>query len=293
MNILKKLPLLLSLIKFEHTLFALPFALAAAVVAAHGLPPWSTLGWILLAMVGARSAAMAFNRIVDRKIDAANPRTARRELPAGLVSLRQAKALMGISTLVFIGAAAMLGPLTFILSPVALFIIFGYSYCKRFTSLSHLVLGLALGIAPVGAWIAVRDTLLNSAGAFEAAPFLLAAAVMLWTAGFDILYALQDVEFDKKAGLFSIPKKFGAHKALWIARALHAAAVILLVDFGALCSLSWIYTAGVSVVVGCLIYEHSLVKPTDLSRINAAFFTMNGIVSVVFFVFTLADVWVK
>lgn len=293
MPLLRKIFLLSSLIKFEHTLFALPFALASAVVAAHGLPAWSTLGWILLAMVGARSAAMAFNRIVDRRLDAQNPRTANRELPAGKVSLREAWALVGFSTLVFLGAAAMLNPLAFLLSPVALVIIFGYSLTKRFTSLSHLVLGLALGVAPIGAWIAVRGTLMNSLGALEWAPFILAAAVMLWTAGFDILYALQDIDFDKRAGLFSLPKKLGARNALWTARVLHALAFVLLIIFGTTTGLGVLYFIGAGVVAAALIYEHTLVHPDDFTRLNIAFFTMNGIVSVVFFVFTLAAVMGK
>jgi len=278
-----KIGLLLEMIKFEHTLFALPFALSAAVVAARGVPSLPVIGYILLAMVGARSAAMAFNRIADRQIDAANPRTKARELPRGAVALWEAWALMLASIAVFIFAAHQLNPLAFALSPIALMIILGYSLTKRFTSLSHFVLGLALAIAPVGAWIAVT-------GSIAFAPLVLCAAVLLWTAGFDIIYSLQDIAFDKKQKLFSLPQSLGAADALLISRACHIIVVLLLIAFGNIANLGTLYYAGVVVIAGCLIYEHRLVSPRDFSRINAAFFTMNGIVSLSFFAFTLADI---
>lgn len=286
MPFLKKLQTLLEMIKFEHTIFALPFALSAAIVAAKGFPPWGTLGWILLAMIGARAAAMGFNRIVDAKIDAANPRTRTRAIPAGQVSFPQAWGLVIISTLLFIFAAAMLNTLALILSPVALVIILGYSYTKRFTSFSHLVLGLALGLAPIGAWIAVR-------GMVELPAIVLAGAVMLWTAGFDIIYALQDIKFDKSVGLFSIPRKLGAARALIISLLMHALMIVLLMGFGLMTGGGIIYYLGVLIVAICIFYEHTLVSPKDLSRVNAAFFTMNGLVSVGYFLFTCFDVLVK
>ena len=277
-----KLAQLLSLIKFEHTLFALPFALAAAFVAAKGIPTLATLGWILLAMVGARSAAMAFNRIVDRKIDAENPRTKNRELPRGIVTIIEAWGIVFAGSVALIFAAWRLNPLAFALSPVALLVIFGYSFTKRFTSFSHLVLGLSLGIAPIGAWIAVR-------GEITLEPIILTAAVMLWTAGFDILYALQDVSFDKTHGLFSLPKTLGVKRAIFVSRIFHTAAIFLLIGFGILCSLGVIYYIGVFVVAAALIYEHRLVKENDLSKIDVAFFTMNGFVSVAFAIFTITE----
>jgi 4-hydroxybenzoate polyprenyltransferase len=232
---------------------------------------------------------MGFNRIVDKKYDLENPRTKNRAIPAGLISLGEAWVLVIISSALFLFSAAMLNRLALILSPVALAIIFGYSYAKRFTSLSHLVLGLCLGIAPVGAWIAVRGTLLTSSGNFDWPPVILAAAVTLWTAGFDILYSLQDIDFDRRAGLFSIPQKVGASAALLISRLAHYIAFVLLLDFGRFAGLGAAYYTGVAIIALSLVYEHALVHPRDFSKINAAFFTMNGVVSVVFFVFTLID----
>jgi len=282
-SLLRKLRVMLGMIKVEHTVFALPFALTAAVVAAEGIPEWRVLGWILVAMVGARSAAMGFNRIADLRYDAENPRTAERALPRGLVSVAEAWAFVVVSAGVFVLAAGMLNRLALALSPVALALILGYSYTKRFTSWSHLILGLCLGIAPVGAWIAVR-------GAFALAPIVLAACVTLWTAGFDIIYSLQDLEFDRKAGLFSLPKALGEARALLVSRLAHAAMFGLLVWFGVLAGMGATFYIGLALVALFLIYEHSLVSPTDISRVNTAFFTMNGFVSVGLFVFAVVDV---
>lgn len=282
-NPFRKLAIILDMIKFEHTIFALPFALSSAVIAAKGIPAWYILGWILAAMVGARSAAMAFNRIADAKIDAANPRTASRAIPQGVVSIGAAWLFTIVAAGLLIFSAYMLNPLAFALSPVALAAVVGYSYSKRFTSLSHLWLGLCLGIAPVGAWIAVN-------GKIAFAPMVLSAAVMAWTAGFDIIYSLQDIEFDKKMGLFSIPSRFGASRALTISRILHTGMVCMLVWFGLLTGSGYVYYTGAGLIALFLIYEQSLVSAKDISRVNAAFFTMNGCVSLAFFVFVLVDV---
>jgi 4-hydroxybenzoate polyprenyltransferase len=272
------------MIKFEHTIFALPFALAAAALAArgHGISV-ARLAGIVVAMAAARTAAMGFNRIADRNIDAKNPRTANRELPAGAVSLRAAWILTLGSAAAFVGAAALLGPLCLALSPVALVLLFGYSLTKRFTALCHLFLGLAIASGPAGAWIAVR-------GDFGWAPGLLMIAVATWIAGFDVLYALADRDFDRGAGLHSIPAKFGISGALVISAALHAVTLAALVTLASVAALGVPYWLGVGVVAALLVYEHAIVKPTDLSRLNAAFFTLNGYVSMVFFVATLTDV---
>ncbi len=274
------------LVKFEHTVFALPFALASAVTAAKGIPAGKILFWILLAMVGARTSAMAFNRIVDAEYDHRNPRTSNREIPTGKVSLFEAGSLAVLGAAALVYAANRLNSLAFILSPVALAVILGYSYTKRFTSLSHIVLGLALGIAPAGAWIAVKGTI-------EVPPVILAAAVISWTAGFDILYSLQDIEFDRKEKLFSLPARYGAKKSMQFARSLHAAMVILLAAFGAVSGLGPIYYAGVAFVGAFLLREHKIARADDLSTINAAFFVMNGYVSIVFFIFTFLSVLVE
>lgn len=279
----RKILVLLEMIKFEHTLFALPFALSSMLVAARGLPEARVFGWILAAMVGARSAAMAFNRIVDAKVDAANPRTAGRALPRGLVSSGAAWLFTLASAAVLVTAAYMLNPLAFALSPVALAVVLGYSYSKRFTSLSHLWLGLALGIAPVGAWIAVTGRI-----GFPAV--VLSAAVALWTAGFDVIYSLQDLEFDRRTGLFSLPARIGPARALLVSRLFHTVMVGLLVWFGTLAGLGVVYYAGVAFVGLFLAYEQSLVSPNDLSRVNTAFFTMNGCVSMAILVFVGVDV---
>ena len=268
------------MIKFSHSVFALPFALASAAVAAGGRVPWRELPWIVVAMIGARSAAMGFNRLADQAIDARNPRTAARELPRGALSRREVWLFVSLSALALVGAAAMLNPLCLMLSPVALIVVMGYSYTKRFTSLSHLVLGLALSIAPVGAWLAVR-------GRFEAAPVLLALAVLAWVAGFDTIYSCQDVEFDRREGLRSLPALLGIPRALTVARLLHVAAALLLAALYTLAPLHPVYLAGVAGVAALLVYEHSLVSADDLSRVDAAFFTVNGWISVGYLVFTV------
>jgi 4-hydroxybenzoate polyprenyltransferase len=288
MSFSQRLKVTFEMIKIEHTLFALPFAFLGATLAARALPPqpasfWMTkLIWITLAMVGARSAAMTFNRIADREIDAANPRTAMRALPAGLLDLRFAWAFTIASSILFFVAASQLNQLTLILSPVALGSVLAYSYFKRFSSLSHLFLGWCLAIAPSGAWIAIQ-------GKLTLVPFLLSMAVMLWTGGFDIIYACQDYEFDKGAGLNSIPQRFGIANALWIARFIHASMFIVLVFFFYQAKLGWLGFAGVLATGALLLYQHSIVKANDLSRLNAAFFTTNAFVSIILFVTMASD----
>ena len=263
------------MIKIEHTLFALPFAFLGAVLAANGVPtPWQIL-WIIAAMVGARSAAMAFNRIADRSFDARNPRTAMRALPAGSLSVGFVWIFTIAAAALFLFAAAMLNRLTLLLSPVALACVLLYSFTKRWTQFSHLVLGASLSIAPTGAWIAVRGEI------GSAVPLLLSLVVLLWTAGFDVLYACQDFDFDRREGLRSIPARFGISRALWIARALHAAAFLALVSLFLVTHLGPIALVGVIATAGLLIYQHRLVRADDLSRLNAAFFTTNAFVSVI------------
>lgn len=284
----KRLKVTLEMIKIEHTLFALPFAFLGAALAARDMPPqtagfWiSKLVWITLAMVGARSAAMAFNRIADHRIDAANPRTANRALPAGLLDLRFAWIFTLASAALFLVAAFQLNRLTLILSPVALGSILLYSYTKRFTAASHLILGWCLAIAPSGAWIAIQ-------GRLTLVPVLLSLSVLLWTAGFDILYACQDYDFDRRAGLHSIPERFGITRALWIARSLHALMFVSLLLFFRAAELGWMGFAGVAATGALLVYQHSLVKADDLSRLNAAFFTTNAFVSVILFITMAGD----
>jgi 4-hydroxybenzoate polyprenyltransferase len=261
------------MIKFSHTLFALPFALYSAFLASGGWPAPATLGKILLAMAGARSAAMAHNRLADRRIDAANPRTASRALPTGALSVRFARVFLVASIVLFVAAAASLNRLAFLLSPVALALLLLYSYTKRFTALSHLVLGLCLALAPVGAWIAVR-------GSVELLPILLGFAVLFWTAGFDVIYSLQDEEFDRRAGLRSIPARLGAARALVISALLHVAMVVLLAAVWRLSGGGAIFLSGIAATLAALVYQHTIVRPGDLSRVNAAFFTANGFVSV-------------
>lgn len=267
----------LELVKFAHTLFALPFALASMLVAAHGLPDPRVFGWITLAMVAARTAAMGFNRIVDREIDARNPRTRNRELPSGKVSLKGAWSLVVVSSLLFCFAAWRINTLALILSPPTLAVLFFYSFCKRFTSLSHFVLGLCLGIAPVGAWVAVTGRIGVPSGA-------LCAAVLFWVAGFDIIYATMDAEFDEQNGLNSMVRRLGIARALGFARLLHAGFVANLALFGILSHLGALYFVAVALIAGFLVYEHALVKPDDLRRVNAAFFTVNGAIAVFFLV---------
>jgi 4-hydroxybenzoate polyprenyltransferase len=288
LSFVRKTRNVLEMIKFEHSVFALPFALTAALLAVRGSGlSWPELlpkfVWIIVAMVAGRSAAMAFNRLVDAEIDARNPRTEMRAIPTRQVSRPFTWGFVIFWTLVLFVAAYNLNPLCFKLAPVALVVLFGYSYTKRFTSLSHLVLGLALGIAPAAAWIAIR-------GALDPPILLLTAAVTFWTAGFDIIYACQDYHFDSQEGLFSIPRSLGIRQALLISRLLHLLMVALLLWLARLLSLSWLSLIGVGVVAALLFYEHSLVKPYDLSRVNAAFFTVNGLVSVVFFLFWAADI---
>jgi 4-hydroxybenzoate polyprenyltransferase len=271
------------MIKWEHSIFALPFALTGAVLAAGGWPPLRVLGWIIVCMVGARSAAMAFNRLVDAEIDAVNPRTAARALPAGQVSRGFVIAFTLVSCAVFLLGAAMLNRLTLELAPLALAVVFAYSYMKRMTRWSHLVLGLALGIAPAAAWIAVR-------GSLSARAALLTAIVLLWVGGFDVLYACQDFEHDRRAGLHSVPQAFGLRGAFWIARAMHAGMAVLLFFMLHAFGLGIVALLGVLLCVGLLAYEHAIVSPGDLRRMNAAFFTLNGVISVVFFIFIAADV---
>jgi 4-hydroxybenzoate polyprenyltransferase len=271
-------------VKFSHTVFALPFALASAAIAARGQGITARqVAAILVAMVGARTAAMGFNRIVDRDLDAKNPRTAAREIPTGKVSVGAAAALTAISAAVFVAAAASLGELCLLLSPVVLVLVLGYSFAKRFTWLCHLFLGLAIGIAPTGAWIAVRGGLAWPA-------IWLSIAVTAWIGGFDILYALADREFDRGAGIRSIPVRFGVPGALAISAVAHLVTVLALVAAGHAAGLGMIYWGGVATVTALLLYEHSIVRPSDLSRVDVAFFNLNGYVSLVYFLTTLADV---
>ena len=280
-----------SLIKFEHSIFALPFALTGALLAIHqgGLSAraaWIKIGWVVVAMVGARSAAMAFNRLIDAGIDARNPRTSMRHLPAGLLSRGFTWGFVAVSAAVFLIAARELNPLCLRLAPAALGIVFFYSFTKRFTSFSHLILGFALGVAPAAAWIAMR-------GSLDPRILWLTAAVTFWTAGFDVIYACQDYEFDSVEGLFSLPRRLGIAGALRVARLFHVLMVGCLLALVYSLGLGALSLAGTAAIAGLLIYEHSLVKPHDLSRVNAAFFTMNGYVSMLFFVFWAADVLCK
>jgi 4-hydroxybenzoate polyprenyltransferase len=274
------------MIKWEHSVFALPFALCGAMLAARGWPaPWQLL-WIIVAMVSARSAAMAFNRYADAEIDAANPRTKSRALPAGILSKRFVGLFVIVASAIFILAAAMLNRLTFLLSPIALAIVFLYSYTKRFTRWSHLVLGFALGVAPAAAWIAVR-------GSLDPRILLLTGVVTFWVGGFDVLYSCQDCEFDTSFGLHSIPRQYGISTALWLARGMHLVMLLLLIGVVLAFGLGKIAVAGVIAVTMLLAYEHSLVSAKDLTRLNAAFFTMNGVIAVVLFVFVAADLLLR
>ncbi len=270
--------LTLEMIKIEHTLFALPFAFLGAVLAANGLPSFGQLFWIIVSMVGARSAAMAFNRLADRSYDARNLRTSARALPAGLLSVGFVWAFTIASAGVFFVAAAMLNRLTLILAPLALTSVLLYSFTKRWTLLSHVVLGWCLSIAPTGAWIAVRGEIGSPV------PLLLSLVVLLWTAGFDVLYACQDYEFDRREGLRSIPARVGISRALWIARFLHAGAFLALVWLYLVTKLGPIALLGVVATAGLLLYQHRLVRANDLSRLNAAFFTTNAFVSIILLV---------
>lgn len=282
MALLRDVRLTLDMIKWEHSVFALPFALAGAMLAAGGWPTAWQLSWIIIAMVAARSAAMAFNRLADHQLDAANPRTRARHLPAGLLSRRFVSLFVVISCTVLVLAAAMLNRLALYLSPVVLAWLLLYSYSKRFTRWSHLVLGFSLGMAPAAAWIAVRASL-------DPRILILTAAVTLWVAGFDILYACQDYDFDRRSGLRSIPERWGIGKALLAARLLHALMLALLALLIYAFALGSLALLGVAAVGLLLAWEHSLVSPRDLSRLDAAFFTMNGVISVLFFLFLAGD----
>jgi 4-hydroxybenzoate polyprenyltransferase len=283
---LRNLRVTLEMIKWEHSIFALPFALCGAMLAANGLPSGQQLLWIIVAMVSARSAAMAFNRLADASIDAANPRTQTRALPAGTLTPAFVAMFVVVSCGVFVLAAARLNHLALALSPVALAVVLLYSYTKRFTRWSHLVLGFALGIAPSGAWIAVR-------GSFDLRILLLTAAVTFWVAGFDVLYACQDYEFDTQIGLHSIPRYFGIDRSLWIARLFHVFMLVLLIALVVAFGLGKLAVIGIVIVMLLLAYEHFLVSPTNLSKLNAAFFTMNGVISVVFFAFVAGDLLLR
>jgi 4-hydroxybenzoate polyprenyltransferase len=282
-NAWKSTGLALEMIKWEHSIFALPFALTGAVLAAGGWPRLPVLGWIVVCMVSARSAAMAFNRLVDARLDAANPRTAMRALPAGRLSAGFVAGFVAVSAGVFLLGAGMLNRLTLVLAPVVLAIILAYSYMKRLTRWSHLVLGLSLGMAPSAAWIAVR-------GSYDVRILVLTVAVLLWVAGFDVLYACQDFEHDRAAGLNSVPQAFGLTAAFWIARAMHVGMLSMLLWLVRLFGLGPLAYAGVGTVAALLLYEHSIVSPRDLRRMNAAFFMLNGLISIAFFGFFAADV---
>lgn len=286
MAVARNLRLTLDMIKWEHSIFALPFALVGAMLAAGGLPTWRQLWWILVAMVAARSAAMAFNRLVDHSLDAENPRTRARALPVGLLSRQFVTGFVVLSSGVFVLAAAELNRLALMLSPVALAILLLYSYTKRFTRWSHLVLGFADGISAPAGWIAVR-------GSLDWRIVILAVAVTFWVGGFDVLYACQDYDFDRQAGLHSIPRFVGIRRALWVARGFHLLMIGLLLWLAFALHLGILTIIGVAIVGALLAYEHSLVSHEDLSRLNAAFFTMNGVISVVYFVFIAADLLLR
>jgi 4-hydroxybenzoate polyprenyltransferase len=285
-GILHKTRTTLEMIKWEHSIFALPFALTSVLLASNGHPAGRTVAWILVAMVAARSAAMAFNRWADADLDATNPRTSSRAIPAGLLSRQFVFGFTLLMALVFVAAAAELNRLTLYLAPLVLLVLFGYSYMKRLTRWSHLVLGLALGLAPSAAWIAVR-------GSLDVRILVLTAAVTLWAGGFDVLYACQDYDHDRKAGLYSMPRAIGIPAAFWAARAMHLAMLVLLVWFGLLFQFLAIGWIGIAAVALLLAYEHSIVSPNDLRRLNAAFFTMNGVIAMVFLAFVAADLWMR
>src|SRR5579862_11105 len=276
----------LEMIKWEHSIFALPFALTATILAAHGLPALRTIAWILVAMVAARSCAMAFNRWADADLDAANPRTRGRAIPAGLLSRGFVLGFTLLMAALFVAAAAALNRLTLYLSPFVLLVLLGYSYMKRITRWSHLVLGLALGLAPAAAWIAVR-------GSLDARILVLTGAVTLWVGGFDVLYACQDFEHDRAVGLHSLPQAIGIPAAFWVARVIHLAMLGLLIWFARLFQFQVAGWLGIAAVGLLLAYEHSLVSPRDLRRLNAAFFTMNGVIAMVFLAFVAADLWLR
>ncbi len=285
-GILRKIRTTLEMIKWEHSIFALPFALTAMLLAAGGLPGWRTVAWIVLAMVAARSAAMAFNRWADADLDAANPRTRNRAIPAGSLTRKFVLGFTCVAVLVFLLAAAELNRLTLELAPVALAVLLGYSYLKRFTRWSHVGLGLSLGLAPTAAWIAVR-------GSLDPRILVLTGAVTLWAGGFDVLYACQDYEHDRAAGLHSLPQAVGIAAAFHAARAMHVTALWALAWFAWLFNFGLAGWLGIAAVGLLLAYEHALVSPRDLRRLNAAFFTMNGVIAIVFLAFVSADLWLR
>jgi len=270
----------LRLIKFSHSVFALPFAFTAALIAAGGIPTLYQMFWITVAMVGGRAGAMGMNRILDRKFDALNPRTRNREIPAGVVKAGEAFIFTAIAFSFLLLAAYKLNPLCFKIAPLFLLVLASYSYTKRFTWLCHIVLGIALALAPLGAWIAIKGT-------FNADILPLCFAVMFWVAGFDTLYGLQDMDFDRKEGLYSVPSVFGVNASLWIARLFHIITICLLLSLVPIFKLSGLYLVGVLIASGLMLYEHLLVKPNDLSKLDMAFFNMNGYISITVFVFTL------
>jgi len=278
--ILKKITNYLRLIKFSHSVFALPFAFTSALIAADGIPSAYQILWITVAMVSGRSGAMGMNRIIDRRIDALNPRTENREIPKGVVKTHEALIFTMIAFMLLVFAAYKLNPLCLKISPMFILVLLIYSYTKRFTWLCHIILGIALALAPLGAWIAVR-------GEFDFKILPLCFAVMFWVAGFDSLYGLQDIDFDKRHGIYSIPSIFGIKTSLWTARIFHLITIGLLLSLIPLFKLSSIYLLGVIIASGLLLYEHAMVKSTDLSKLNMAFFNMNGYISITVFVFTL------
>lgn len=283
---LNKLKIFLEMIKFEHTIFALPFAYMGAVLGSvvieDRLPAWTEIFWVTLAMIGARSAAMGLNRLIDRYIDAKNPRTAKRAIPAGLLSVKEVIIFIVCSFILLFVAAFQLNILSVKLLPVAVFFLVFYSYTKRFTWLCHIVLGLTIGLAPLGGWVAVT-------GEINTVAIIFYISVACWTAGFDVIYACQDADFDREKGLYSIPSYFGIRKGLWIAKGLHLVTAVGFISLIGLTDLGWLYIIGTMIALCILYYEHSLVKPHDLSKLNTAFFTMNGILSCVVFIFTLID----
>jgi len=286
MPLLRNIGVTLEMIKWEHSVFALPFALTGAMLAAHGWPPAAKLGWIVVCMVSARSAAMAFNRWADADLDAANPRTKMRAIPAGLLTRKFAAGFTLVMSAIFLLGAWRLNRLTLVLSPVVLAVLFLYSYTKRFTRWSHIFLGLALGIAPTGAWIAVR-------GSLDPRIIVLTGAVLFWVAGFDVLYACQDQVHDRSAGLLSVPATMSLTAAFRIARLMHVIMLALLVWLVALFHLGPLAGAGIVAVAALLLWEHTIVSPRDMSRMNAAFFTMNGVIAVIFFIFVAADLLLR
>ncbi|HEY3308817.1 MAG TPA: UbiA-like polyprenyltransferase [Desulfuromonadaceae bacterium] len=285
-GMLQKIAVFLEMIKFSHTVFALPFALAGAFLAAGGVPAPSKIIWIILAMVGARTAAMGLNRLIDAEIDARNPRTASRAIPSGLISKGLTLTFILLSLGLLMLAASRLNPLCLKLAPLAVFFLVLYSYCKRFTALAHVVLGVCLAAAPIGAWIAIR-------GRIDAPALILGAAVLFWVAGFDILYALQDLEFDRQAGLHSIPVKLGVRGSLWAARIFHLIMLALLIGLLLTLQMGVFFLAGILVTTAMLLYEHWLIRDGNLEKLNAAFFNMNGYISIVILISTVAEVVLK